>query len=267
MTMPNARISGSWSRRTIDVINTPLTSDRDPEHLNPTPTPEFAHESPAWQDSTGAPGLPVSVLDEQLVCMYGAGGPVDNTPIDHAYGMGTGPGLSTLEAQDYRMAWHMTDDGAVAAHQWVPMMERDDRPGSPGAAFIPHVPGDGDSPQTLQLERTGVGQPNDPEARPGKRFARWRDRYIDMHRWTVETRPLTPKYARGAQEQPAVPAGTQINSPYATSVTQHLGPKDTFVPQFVRRAPGAWDESLATDGAGSSIAGAVDNYGLGRWGL
>jgi hypothetical protein len=80
-------------------------------------------------------------------------------------------------------------------------------------------------------------------------------------------RPVTPRYARGAQAQPAVPDGSQITSPYATSVTQHLGPTDTFVGPLIRRQPGAWDEGMATDGTAQTMSGAVDDYGLTKWGL
>jgi len=262
------KYSGSWTRRIQVDMNAPLKNDVDPEHLNPTAAPEFAPgETPSWANTAPAPDLPDEVLDQQLQPLAIGYGPVDRTPIDHAYGMGTGPGLDTLTAQDYRMAWHMDDQGSVAAHQWNPMMDRDDRPGSPHVDFIPHVDEAGDSPHTLQLERTGYGQPNDPNVRLGRWFRRWRDREFDDHRYVPAMRPVVPRYARGAQAQPAVPDGSQITGPYPTAVTERLGPQDRFVGPLIRRQPGPWDESLATDGTAGTMTGAVDNYGLTRWGL
>ena len=265
---PGKGYSGAWVRRSQTFAAAALAAPIDPEHLNPTANPEFATgQRPAWVNTAPAPVLPGELIDPQLTTMQGGIGPLDNTPRDHAYGMGTGPGLDTLAAQDYRMAWHGDDQGANAALRYLPMVDRDDEPGSPHADFIPHDPFGGDSPQTLQLERTGPGQPNDPNARSGKAFRRWRDRRLDLHRFSPSMRPLTPRYARGAQPQPAVPDGSQITSPYATAVTQKLGPIDKFVAPLVRRQPGPWDEGMATDGTGQTMLGAVDNYGLTKWGL
>ena len=264
---PGTGFRGSWNRRTQTVQDQPLAAPIDPEHLTPTDNPEYSGLRPMWANTAPAPVLPLDAVDAQITTMHGGVGPVDKTPQDHSYGMGTGPGLDTLQAQDYRMAWHGDDQGANAALRYQSMVDRDDRPGSPHADFIPHDGPTGDSPQTLQLERTGPGQPNDPNARAGKAFRRWRDRYIDMHRFSPAMRPLTPKYARGAQPQPAVPDGTQITSPYATSVTQHLGVVDTFVAPLIRRQPGPWDEGLASDGTGESMTGALNSYGLTTYGL
>jgi hypothetical protein len=264
---PGTGYGGSWSRRTQTIQSQPLQAEIDPEHLTPTDNPEYSGLRPMWVNTAPAPVLQTDAMGVQVTTAQGGIGPVDQTPIDHAYGMGTGPGLDTLQSQDYRSRWHGDDQGAYAAHRWNPMMDRDDRPGSPHADFIPHDQTGGDSPQTLQLERTGPGQPNDPNARAGRAFRRWRDRYIDMHRFDPAMRPITPRFARGAQPQPAVPDGTQITSPYATSVTQHLGVIDTFVGPLVRRQPGPWDEGMATDGTAQTMRGALDNYGLTKWGL
>jgi hypothetical protein len=263
-----SKYAGAWNRRTqvdtVVVTQAPI----DPEHLTPTDNVEFSlGQTPAWANTAPAPDVPDAVLDQQLQPLAAGFGPVDHTPIDHAYGMGTGPGLSTLEAQDYRMAWHMQDDGSVAAHQWNPMQDRDDRPGSPHVDFWPHAVGDGESPQTLQLERTGYGQPNDPEAPLGRWFRRWRDREMDMHRFDPSMRPVAPKYARPTPVQPAAQDGSQIAGPFPTAVSVHLGPQDTFVPALVRRVPGPWDEALSSDGTAETMAGAAGQYGLTTWGL
>ena len=264
---PGTGFSGAWSRRTQVIPETQLQAAIDPEHLTPTDNPEYSGLRPMWVNTAPAPVLSPDAVGVQVVTMHGGIGPVDNTPQDHSYGMGSGPGLDTLQSQDYRSRWHGDDQGANAALRYVPMQDRDDQPGSPHADFIAHDPAGGDSPQTLQLERTGPGQPNDPNARAGKAFRRWRDRYIDMHRFDPAMRPITPKYARGAQAQPAVPDGTQITSPYATAVTQRLGVSDRFVAPLIRRQPGPWDENLASDGTSQTIRGALDNYGLTQWGL
>jgi hypothetical protein len=255
-----------WARHNQVDPTVALKPGPDPEHLQPTDNPNYVHMTPLWAASAPTAVLPLEFTDLPNPELATGIGPVDQTPMDHAYGVGVGPGLTTLQSQDRMGVWHSTDTGAVAVHEYVHPIMRD---GQPHVAIIPDEVGAGDSPSTLQLERTGVGQPNDPEARRAARIKRWYDRYIDMHRFEPAMGPVTPKYARPNQPQPGDGiTGTQYDSPFDTSVT-YLGSKanDRFVAPLVRRAPGPWDMGLADDGTAQTIIGAASDYGLPQWGL
>jgi hypothetical protein len=261
------RMSGGWARRTQVDTAAPLKPPVDPEHIAPTATPEYQDMSPLWVNSAPAPLLPVEFEPQATPGLPTGLGPVDHTPVSHDYGVGVGPGLTVLESQDQMGLWHQDDQGAVAEHAWVAAVQRD---GQPHLEVSYDQQLSGDSPQTLQLERSGIGQPNDPEATlrgPARRFKRWYDRYIDMHRYPTDRRPLTPKHAYMAPPQPAVPNGTQNDSPWPTSVTFRTNPQDRYVVPVMRRTPGSWDADATTDGTASALAGASTSYGLTSYGL
>lgn len=271
------RYSGAWTRRTQTDRQAPLAPPLDPEHTTPTATPEYVDMAPMWVSNVAAPDLPAEMMPDPTPMMPTGWGPVDHTPVDHNFGMGVGAGLSTLEAQDLRGVWHQVDMGAPAAKEWQPAINRD---GQPRLEIQYGQQLSGDSPQTLQLERTGIGQPNDPEAtarRPSDRQKRWWDRYqgrkthdpgaIGPSTWDAAYRPQATRNAYSAPPQPPVAGGTQLDSPYATSVTDQPWTQDRFVGGQVRRIPGAWDESMTTDGTVATMAGAPNDYGLPAWGL
>lgn len=258
-----SRFTGGWAQRAHrPASDVPLKPDVDPEHLNPSDNPGLAGSSPMWEQNAHAPMLPAGYTDESFPSPVGGGGPIDHTPMSHELGAGVGHAQTQDEASQVRGHLMSMDYGAYAAKEWQPLTDRD---GAPHVAIIYDTPGDGDSPQTLQLQRTGVGQPNDPHARTGKRQKRWWDRIIDMHRYGVEERPV---YVRNAYDQPIlppVPDGNQLTSPYATQ--QWMGTPDRFVVPQVRRTPTPWD--APTDaGASYELAGASDSEMLlGSWGL
>lgn len=260
-------LTGAWSKRYRQDPQVPLKPAIDPEHMEPTDNPEFQQTPPSWMSTAPAPLLPMDMLPGADPSLATGIGPIDHTPLDPNYGPGPGPGLTTLENQDIRGQWHSIDDGAYAARMYQAPITVD-------GAYHLEVSYDqqqsGDSPQTLQLDRTGIGQPNDPEATargPAKRWKRWRDRYIDWHRYAVEMRPAEQRYAVPNPARSAVTAGnTQLVSPFGNSVGFLAGPADRFVPSLVRRAPGPWDEALSSDGTASTIAGTVNAYGLTVWG-
>lgn len=259
------RYSGAWSRRTQANDPAPLVPGIDPEHLNPTANPEWVAQQPGWVSTVSAPLLPDDMYPGMGAVQLATGeGPVDFAPQDHAYGMGFGPGLSVIEAQDLRSYWHSQDDGSVAAGNWQVMIDRD---GQPHLERTEDGIGDGDSPKTLQFERTGVGQPNDPDARVGGRFKRWYDRYIDYHRYPTDRRPLTPRQAYTAQPQPAMADPGPLDSPYATAATGYWGSPDRFLAPQARRVPGDWAEPITTDATGVIAAGAPNGFGLTTYGL
>jgi len=250
------RISGGWAqKRHTGPIDVPLVAPIDPEHLHPTANIDVTVGDPMWVQSDTAPFLPMDYTGAGVGQVVGGGGPLDHTPDDPNFGVGGGHGLTIQQSQVVMGELHGLDLGAVAAHAWDPITDRD---GAPHMAIIYDTPGEGDSPQTLQLQRTGVGQPNDPYARTGKRIKRWWDRHIDMHWYDVERRPIYGRNAYTAQVQPPAPDGTQYDSPFPTLGPFHVTP-DSFVMPQERTAPTTWNEPSDMVGVGL--------YGLGQWGL
>lgn len=260
-----ARLTGAWARKaTTPTPVVPLVAERDPQHLDPDPNIDVTVGMPLWVSTAPAPTLDPGLTGEGYATPIGGGGPIDHTPDDPQFGVGGGHGQTREQAQAVRTELMSVDLGSVAARHYQPAVDRD---GAPHVAVIPDVPLDGDSPQTLQIrERTGVGQPNDPYARTGKRIKRWYDRYIDMHWFDVEMRPMPIRNAAVAQMQPPVAGGTQYDSPWPTPAPMRATP-DAFVAQQVRRTPETWGEPIATDGTGMQILGDLSDFGLGAWGL
>jgi hypothetical protein len=210
------------------------------------------------------PGLPEDFLASADPALATGIGPLDMTPESHDYGMGPGSGLTTLESQDRMAALHSDDQGAVAAHQWVHTTDRD---GTYHVEVNVDVPMHGDSPQTLALQRTGVGEASDGgNSRVGRWQKRFWNRVIDMHRFAVESGPVRPQYARPNPSRGDVAPGNQLTPPYGNSV-DYTGSRavDNFVMQTVRAEPGGWVDNQATDGVTPGLAGA--QYGLTVWGL
>ena len=260
--MPQTRFAGAWARKaSTPMPDVPLKPDIDPEHLNPSAAPDIDlfGQNALWQESgPSAPYLPDDMVSIPVGSPVGGGGPVDFTPQDPQYGLGVGPGLTQAQSRAETLSWHEDDRGAVASRRWQAMTDR--QPGEgPHVVIIPDVPLDGDSPETLQYERSGVGTANDPYARTGLRQKRWWDRFIDMHRWEVDYRPKYLRNASAIGDQPPVPNGTQLDSPFTTP-GPYYGTQDSFVSPQLRRTPTAWDEPMYSDGETSGLGSTV-------WGL
>jgi hypothetical protein len=250
------RYTGAWSRASAPPTAVPLTAAIDPEHLHPTDVDDPPGMLPEWASTAPAPTLPHELSDVDPAAPQAPGGPLDRTPRDHGYGMAGSHPMTVAEAQAARTAWQSVDMGAVAEHAYDPMTDRD---GAPHVAVIPDTPGRGDSPDTLALHRTGVGQPNDPHARTGQRQKRWWDRVIDMHWWDVTYRPRPVRTARPQPPQPPVPGGNQLDSPYPTNVK--MGTPDAFVAPQTRRSPVPWDQPITGDRTDPQP------YALTSWGI
>lgn len=254
-----ARTSGIWATYAYQPPVVPVQAPIDPEHLTPSDALPGGMTA-SWASTVVAPVLPDAVDGQVPGVVAVPGGPVDETPQDPNFGVGVGPGLTLEENQAIRTALMSDDRGAVAAHQWVPNTDRD---GTWHVARIVDSQPDGDSPQTLQLERTGVGQPNDPYARKGTaREKRWVDRVIDMHWWNPEYRPATVKNAITAQPASPVQSGGPLVSPFPAN-TGTPGTPDSFVAPQERRTPQPWDTLMTTDGTASLLS----PDGLSSWGL
>lgn len=259
-------ITGAWLARARVTPDPSKQSDRDPEHTNPTPNPQdIGGQTPGWVSTVAAPLLPHDVYPSNMPTPLPTGiGPVDQTPESHMYGAGTPPAPGLLEAQDDASGWRMDDRGAVAAHAYNAPVDRD---GTPHLYEQPDMIGEGESPAQLQYQRSGIGQPNDPNARHAKRQKRWYERYIDFHRYEATPTAWQPQHARPV---PATmpPAGrTQLDSPYPNSVALMTNPVDRFVGPVMRRSPGPWDEGVTTDGTTATLAGVPTGYGLTQYGL
>jgi hypothetical protein len=253
---------GSWAKRSTPSLGVPLKPGLDPEHGTASPRLDVPVGNPLWHESTAAPMLPDHLVDGAPAAPEHTGtGPLDTSP-DYGHELGVAPGHGQTQRQQLATGQeiHSMDFGAPAANTWVPMINRD---GTNHVAIIPDGDNDGESPQTVALQRSGLGIPNDPYARRGKRIKRWYDRFIDMHDWSVERRPVYVRNAYQDSGQPAVAGGTQYDSPYGT--LQQVSTQDSFVAPQVRRTPGPWDEPLSSDGSGQ--LGVSAGYGLTSWGL
>jgi hypothetical protein len=257
-----AGYQGTWRRAAVNQSKTRLVPPPDPQHETPDANPNGVD----WEQSVFAPMLPLEMVGDQYLVPPTMVTLVDrdvDTHDPHPCDAGEGP-LDTLAAQDLRTAEADRDRGASASRLWTPVKSRD---GTFTVTIIPDVPGQGDQPDApRQRFEQGVGVAQDPYARAGRRIARWRDRWVDMHRWNVEYRPHLVKTAYPALTAPPVPGGNQYNSPAPTEAqfgAAGVGTPDQLVWPVERRAPRPWDESATTDG--SELAGA--GYGLTTWGL
>ena len=263
---PSGRYSGAWARKASSpTLAVPLHPATDPQHLKPEPNPNGGPES--WVATANAPPLPADLWGEPFGTPVGGGGPIDAEPLDPNYGPGAAPGITREESRAEMALWHETDLGSVAARQYQALTSRADaqEPGNgPHVAVLYDTPGDGDSPGTLLYERSGVGSPIDPYARTGKRIARWWNRFIDMHWYAPEYRPIVDRYAVPQAVMPAVTGGGPLDSPYASNGPMRATP-DGFVNPQLRRTPVPWDEPFTTDGTGTYAAD--PSTGLTSWGL
>jgi hypothetical protein len=248
-----------WGQKaTSPAPSVGLVPGIDPEHLNPTDQ-QYVDMNPLWS-GFAQPSMPDDLVGDLGGGPIGGGGPLDYTPDSPDFGVGGGPGLTTEESQQIRGALMSADFGASAARLYQATTDRYDGTG-PHVEIIPDENGAApDSPATLQYQRTGVGQPNDPYARAASRIKRWWDRHIDRHTWDVTMRPSQVVNAYTAQPQPPVPGGTQYDSPYATSATNWMGTPDRFVDAQMRRVPDL-DPNYVGDGVN------LNPYALSSWGL
>lgn len=263
--MASTTYAGAWRRGAAQLAVPQYASTRDPEHLNPTPSPEYeGMPQPEWVSTVEAPSLPGEVeggdLDDSSLPQ---GLPLDHTPDTPDFGYGVGPGLSLNDAIEVRAA-SQQDFGAVAAHRWTDTFDRD---ATPGTEFVPNLPGNGASPETVAITETaGVGAPYDGgNSRMGRRLKRWFDRRIDMHRFETTYPPHLPKHALVTPVQEA-PKPNQFTQAGPTVVANPTMSPDQFVLPFARREPVPWLQPSTQDGTVDNVVGMADEYGLGSWG-
>lgn len=258
--------SGAWAARSQQPQNVALTPGIDSQHMKPDPDPNLPQgQRPDWQQATAVPDMPVALMGSIPSVDHIGIGPVDSVNYENTLGgMGSGHGLDPLQAMDASRDAHMTDDGSYAARMYRAAVDRD---GTYHAAIVHATPGDGESPQTLAMQQTGVGAPTDQgNSRQSKRITRWAERRIDMHWWEVAFRPLRPNYARPV----AVSQVTETNqrAPGTPSVVGwNPSTSDRFVEPMTRRSPGDWQEPFTADGTRTAMATAQGQFALGSWGL
>lgn len=257
--------SGAWVTQYQVDPQVPLVQPIDSQHLTPDPDPGVVGGlRPSYVNTAPAPDLPEALWPFMPLPLETGDGPVSGINYnDTLAGVGTGHGLTTLDAQDIAGRANMSDDGSYAANRYIAAVQRD---GTYHASNVPDVAVQQDSPDTTLLQRTGVGVPNDPFARSGHRLERWFNGAIDMHRYAVTFRPLRPRYARtpGVQNTPDA-SQNSIHTPSVMGYTP--APADRFVTPMTRRAPGDWQTPYATDGTAATIVSAPSSYSLGSWGL
>src|SRR5688572_24449778 len=147
--------SGAWLTQSQDYQYVPYQQAIDPQHLNPDPNIDFAGQTPVWVSQAPAPDLPQALMPSQVIDVLPTGvGPVSYDPLNPMVGPGVGHGLDDLEAMDTARRWQNTDDGGYGARKWLPVK---DRAGEYHLERMDSNPELGDSPQTLPLQRTGVG--------------------------------------------------------------------------------------------------------------
>jgi hypothetical protein len=174
-------------------------------------------------------------------------------------GTGRRPAVPTLAAQDERTDAHARDLGSVDARRIQPAASRD---GSWHVAVIDDVPGEGNSPDYARHAESGVGAVRDPHARIGRRIVRWRDRWIDMHRWEPEGRPHVVRTAYHAADVPGgADLGPRVSPEPLYARAGQVVPDDRMVWPVERRSPRPWDEVGLLDGVSSG------DGGLTVWGL
>lgn len=258
--------SGAWLDRSQVNPTVQLVPPLDPQHLKPDPNPQYTGRAqPDWVQGNAAPDLPAAMVDAVAQAPLHTGtGPVDHVNYDNPLaGIGYGHGLTDLEALDIARRANLTNDGSGAARAY----EHARTPGGTyRAGFVWDNPEQQDSPDTVLLQRTGVGTPNDPYARQANRLERSFDGTIDMHRWDVHFRPLRPEYARPTPMQ-STPGGDQTVPSTPSVIGYRPSPQDRFVQPVVRRAPGDWSQPWSADGTPSNLVGSVNAYGLTVWGM
>lgn len=257
--MPTAWRDRPWVVARTAPTSADLQPGPDPQHLDPDPNPVPGQID--WRQDTLVPTLPAELMGDQWLQLPVPGGPLDLEPESHDYGPGAGPGLTEMQSREVMAPWHGADRGAPAARRWQRAPTRD------GAYHVNVVADEASeaSPSTVALRETaGVGVAHDPHARRGYRIQRWRERFIDMHRYGVQKRPV---YIRNAYTPPVQPGQvTQYTSPFPTlgwSGQGGIGSPDQWRVAQERRTPRPWDEAMTTDG---TLTGGLDQ-GLGRWGL
>jgi hypothetical protein len=250
--------AGQWKTKTQQPVKAaPLVPGLDPDHL----TPENQQDA-NYVDTTGGPGLPTDVEGGQfeqnprVPVLY-----LDQTPVDHDWGVGDLPGVTHAEGRRIGTAMRELDFGAVAAEDYVNPGRRE---GTYEVQRVQNTDLDGASPATVEIRwDTGVGSPYDLDARSNIRITRWRDRWIDMHWWATEWRALPDKTAKTAPELGYVQNRTSTTvSPYQGNLI--TDPRNWQTPQE-RRGTRDWDESMTEDGTAEPLADQM--FGLTSWGL
>jgi hypothetical protein len=263
--MATSSISGLWAARNVTATPAPLVPPVDPEHLTPSQNIEYVTEPPPWEASVTMPGLPSELVDlnEQGIPIAPGAGPIDQTPLDHDYGIARAPGLTELESQDRARPWQEDDQGGPDRVLWHAQTDRD---GTYQTIDLSGNVPDGASPMTVDLQIQGRGAASDPEATV-KVLSRWARRFInrhfDDHRYNSEPNAVRPRFARPVPGSQAPAQASPLVSPFGNSVIYAAGPQDTFVQQQVRRQPEDWTANQATDGTEMNMP---NQYGLTVWG-
>lgn len=254
--MADTTYRGAWGKATRTNLVTPLHQPLDEAHSNPdVEVPDIE------VDTTGAPTLPMDLIDGQYLQPPVTGGPLDMTPMDHSVGVGAQPGVSLDVAREIGVLAHEVDMGSVESRlEDVP--QTGTRLGEYHVEDVRTLPNNGDSPDFPEIRYdSGVGVASDPFARSSWRIQRWTDGEIDWHRWATEYRPRFLRNSNGSMAYAPPAVGAPWLSPFGSGEIVY---QDDYQPSQERRAPRGWDEQDTVDVVGVPMAA---DFGLPTWGL
>jgi hypothetical protein len=250
--------TGAWARRAEVMQTRPaLWGGPDPQHSRPDPHPGTSRES---FDTTGAR---LAVTPEGLTSppnlpiLDGSGGQwlvLDQEPLDHSYGIGSGAGLPLRVSMAQNAAGHAQDRGARAGRRYA-APARQDGDVTVGLYQEPVYPVGSPGSVVYQQEADPTTSPNASIRGPGKKVRRTWHRTFWREGWVTDHRPTYTTTAFTAPPAAAVPNGSQYTSPYATAAAVTVRNVTAVMPQL-RRNPRPWDEDFTTDGSAQEGAGA-----------
>jgi hypothetical protein len=242
-----AGYSGTWRSRAYR----PPSLQGDVPNVNHL-QPEKEDTPPNWAQSPATIPAETGIMETREIYSVDAapGGPTYDPP-SHSEGVGFGAGLSWAASQAQNDSAHMTDDGSIAARLPNPMGERDGtyhaersqlllEPAGLAPAGTPDLP-----PAAGMWQ--GLNAAEYPNRMTGHRRWSWRDRVYERRTWSVEFPAVTTPNAYTAPDSSPVADGNAYTSPYAAAQSTQVRVVNTTAPQL-RRTPGAWDQSITSDG-------------------
>lgn len=258
-----ARISGNWFVNAQPGKVVPLHGQRDPQHAHPDDAPLEIGRSDLDRDGPPAPDLPAYLLSPPDAPL-GNGYTLDYTPYDHGDGLGTNPAqpreVSQVQAESFRSEDTGTPDYIRYTHA-PNILSGDPRDQPYQLAMVTNTPLDGEPVGQVDMQRAGVGAPHDHGlSRLSRRQKRWRDRYIEYHRFEPVMQPNRTKTAKTGMVTRPVPGGSSNSAPAPSVNGVATTPHPGWAQPALRRSPEPWQSP--TD---PSLTGGA--YGLTGWGL
>lgn len=249
--------TGAWRAQTRingpGMLNT-RAWDRD-DHTAKDSNPGARHNS--WDPAQGMSATPTGIttvqdswsVDESRAVQ------IDQTPQDHADGLGIGGGLSTEQSMAANAAAHKVDRGATAARRFLAPEAED---GTYRADLEAQPEFQAGQPADLRFKMQSDPEIS-PNARMGNRVVRVLNRVYKTMRWESDHRPLYVTNAYSGGDQAPVAGGANAVSPYS-SLARLV--RNTPADPQLRRTPPSWDDSQMV-----APVDAAPDYGFASWSL